>query len=247
MSRTKQPIRENIELGGRFLSYELFRGSYKNINLRIRNDGSVRVSANQRVSIRRIQAFLRDNEAFIVRTLAKLEAQSATMPKESPWRDGGVIPILGRERRIRVVLGDKNRATMMGDDLLVTVHVLSEDQIRHAALRMLAEESERLILELCQSVGKRFEIYRIPTPHYKFRYMVSQWGSCCPYKQTITFNQYLICVPVECMEYVIVHEMAHFLQLNHSSAFWSIVEEVMPDWRERKKRLIPYGIWLRKL
>ena len=227
----KQTKRYNnvIELNGREVSYELHRGPYKNINLRVRGDGSVRVSANRSVSVARIESFLLANEAFLVRALER--ASQAEVADVSPWRDGGAVPILGRERLIRVILGGRARAVLEEDRVVVTVREETEEEIRRGILRLLEQEAERVIEEMREDIACRFTAYRIPEHQYRFRYMVSQWGSCCPSKRTITFNKYLACVPPECIEYVMVHETAHFLELNHSPAFWQIIGEILPDWK----------------
>ena len=244
MNRTKPSMIAKIELNGREVTYELFRGAYRNINLRIRGDGSVRVSAHWRVPQERIEAFLISNAPFL---LAQLDAVNRLVPEEAPWRDGGCIPILGRDRQIYVRTGGKTEAILDGDTVRVTVRILSEEQIKKAVRELMERESERLILAMCPSIFSRFSAYVTHEPDYCFRYMVSRWGSCCPAKDQITFNKFLICVPVDCVEYVIVHEMAHLVELNHSPAFRKIVEEILPDWRERKERMKPYGFWLRKL
>ncbi len=65
--------------------------------------------------------------------------------------------------------------------------------------------------------------------------MKSRWGSCIPAKQQITLNQNLIHYPIEFAEYVILHELVHFIQPNHSKAFYQIIEYYMPDYKERIK------------
>lgn len=64
-----------------------------------------------------------------------------------------------------------------------------------------------------------------------------RWGSCHTVKNIITLNSRLIEVPKEAVEYVVLHEFAHFLQPNHSRAFYAVVERYMPDWRERRALL----------
>jgi hypothetical protein len=78
---------------------------------------------------------------------------------------------------------------------------------------------------------------------YKFHYnriaiknQRTRWGSCSG-KKNLNFNWRLIMTPHECVDYVIVHELAHTRQMNHSKNFWAIVEEIMPDYKSHKKTL----------
>ncbi|MCU0496913.1 MAG: M48 family metallopeptidase [Anaerolineae bacterium] len=73
-----------------------------------------------------------------------------------------------------------------------------------------------------------------------FRDMRRKWGSCS-YKGNITLNSELCSVPIELAEYVIVHELAHLKILDHSPAFWQLVEQYLPDYADRKERLEAYS------
>lgn len=82
-----------------------------------------------------------------------------------------------------------------------------------------------------------FKKYKIKEPGISLRAMKTRWGSCTPGKGTIRFNLMLVDKPQECVEYVVVHELAHLVHGNHSKDFWAVVEEILPDWKARKKRL----------
>ncbi len=249
MKRKTKTILHQIELGNSERSYELVYGSYKNINLRIRSDGSIRVSANRKVPVERIEDFLRSKEPWILRALDRLnEAEDCSASNwKTPWQAGGRIPILGQKRTILVDIGSKACAVLENDFIRVTVPQDEEAEIRRAVRKMMETELMKIISLLYESIEQHFIGYELPKATLRFRYMVSRWGSCCPSQKAVTLNKYLICVPIECIEYVIVHELAHFFELNHSSAFWKTVEAIMPDWRARKQKLTPYGVLLRKL
>lgn len=99
------------------------------------------------------------------------------------------------------------------------------------------KELKELIIRLCREVFPYFEKRGVKFPVIKFRRMVSQWGNCRTDKGILTFNTNLIYAPIECVEYVVMHEFAHFLQANHSSLFYRELEIICPDYKERRKRL----------
>ena len=77
----------------------------------------------------------------------------------------------------------------------------------------------------------------VPFPNVTVRVMRSRWGSCTASKNHITLNARLTEVPYGSAEYVVVHEFAHFMEQNHSTDFWNIVEKYLPDYKVRKKGL----------
>lgn len=99
------------------------------------------------------------------------------------------------------------------------------------------KEFVELVKDCCQKVYPYFEKRGVGYPEIKFRKMVSRWGSCHPAKGILTFNKNLIFAPLECIEYVVMHEFAHFLQANHSEKFYEELSYICPDYKERKNKL----------
>ena len=83
------------------------------------------------------------------------------------------------------------------------------------------------------------QILQIPAPPLKTRDQKTKWGTCTPH--SIVLNIRLCMAPPAIIEYVIVHELAHKVQPNHSPRFWSVVENLMPDYKERRDYLKKYG------
>lgn len=69
----------------------------------------------------------------------------------------------------------------------------------------------------------------------RFRQMTSRHGSCSGATHSLTFNAKLCEYPKTFIEYVVVHELCHFIEMNHSDAFWREVARILPDWKERRK------------
>ena len=96
--------------------------------------------------------------------------------------------------------------------------------------------------ELAQQVYGEFQQagYTVPIPIVRLRYMTSRWGSCMPFKETITMNARLLLGPTEFAHYVMVHEFAHFIEANHSSRFYKVMSDVLPNWQQVKTEMQAY-------
>ena len=93
------------------------------------------------------------------------------------------------------------------------------------ALRVLPERTDHYARLMGISYGR-----------ITIREQKTRWGSCSS-KGNLNFNWKLVLMPMDLLDYVVVHELAHRREMNHSKDFWRIVEEVLPDYRERRKRL----------
>lgn len=235
-----------LELRGDYIEYELTHKSVKNLNLRICSDGRILVSVPHRITPAEADAFVLSREDMILRTMERRAA--AETVSDFYLGEGGMIPIFGRERRLVIRKGEKRGAILYENRLELTVREpSSEEEIREVLRGELGRLAERCLPVVCEETQKKRMGYEIPEYTLRYRCMVGKWGSCCPSRREITFNKFLICATPECMEYVAIHEMAHFLICDHSPAFHRLMDSLMPDWRERKKQLEPYAFLLREL
>ena len=222
-----------MALGGKVLDYELERKRVKNINLRVRRDGSVYVSASPRVPLAQIEAFLRSQADRILAAKARF-----TAAEELRYETGDRVPVWGRFVPLRVLAGAKNTAVFDGETLTLTVKDPGDPDLKRRTLEAWQRrECEAALTALCRRYHPHFAAYGVAFPTLRFQKMRSRWGSCRPQKGALSFNTRLAEAPPACAEYVAVHELAHFLQPNHSPTFYEEVERVLPDWEERRALL----------
>ena len=227
-----------IVLEGDSLSYELCRKRVKNINLRIRADGTVFVSANTWVTQTQIESFLRKKSEWILRAQARFRASAADTLPPPQYVSGEPFYLLGRKYTLRVCQGKHNSVAEEGNWLILAV----TDPSRFALKKRVLEEYRDAVCSdtmkrLCMAVYPIFADYGIPFPTIRFRKMRARWGSCRPKEGVLTFNKRLGAYPISCMEYVVIHEFVHFLHPDHSVRFYERLGAWMPDWKERKALL----------
>lgn len=102
--------------------------------------------------------------------------------------------------------------------------------------KWLSEYIHTIFLEHLTYWHQQFE-EPIPNPNLKIRRMKTRWGVCNVKNHNITLNLELFRYDIKCLDYVIIHELAHFLEPNHSKNFWSVVEKYCPNYKEIKKIL----------
>lgn len=230
-------MQRQIVLGGRTVNYELERKKVKNINLRVRPDGSIYVSASRLVPISQIEGFIRLNEKKILAALDNA-AKQPTPVGGHRYEEGEVFPYFGSWIPLKLRTGSRSSTVLKDGALIVTVRDCADKELIKKSLNSFyRRECEKAVTDSCIRIYPAFSPRGIAWPEIKFRLMKSKWGSCRPARQELTFNTALAYTPMECVDYVVVHEFCHFLQANHSKLFYAELERVMPDWKRRKKRL----------
>lgn len=234
---------QELELSDRIIQYDLERKKVKNINLRIKPDGSVFVSANETVGVDMINDFMLSKERFIINALCKYEEAKKYAPKDKEFVDGESFTVLGHERRLKVSPANKNYVESDEAYIYLFVKDIGDTELKQKTMdKWLQLKCKETIKLLCETIYPAFQKYDVDFPELRFRNMISRWGSCQPKRKIITFNYALINAPVMCVEYVIVHEFVHFLVPNHSRKFYEFLSVFLPDWQERKKMLEMYGV-----
>lgn len=229
-------MKRTITLKGRTIEYTLERKRVKNLNLRVRG-GEVFVSASRLVPLAVVESFLRSRADFILGALARTE--KTAFP---PCEDGAALPYRGGT--LRLSLGCAPRSSVTRDGALLRVELRDPDEgesVRRALEKWYRGESERLCRAYLEALCPRFAALGVPAPELRMRAMRSQWGNCRPARRIVTFNARLAAVPDGCIEYVVAHELCHFLHADHSSAFYSALARVLPDWKHRRAALRKYS------
>ena len=110
--------------------------------------------------------------------------------------------------------------------------------IKHLLSRVVAQDYMPEISRRVNEINRLY--FQRPIRSINFKYNHSNWGSCSV-KGNVNLSTRLLFAPDDVVDYVIVHELAHLIEMNHSPRFWKIVEEVMPDYKEKEHWLKEYG------
>lgn len=212
---------------GREIRYELTRKRVKNVNMRVKSDGVVYVSASTRVSITSIEEILVQRAEFIFRAAEQLksrEERSEITDEKMRW--------LGKEYPVRVIHNHAERVALEENELRVFAAHPEEAQemLRKWAEARFAELIEELnakVRESLQNAGLTPPLTRILIKDMKTR-----WGSCSYTRGHISINVRLMAYPEETVLSVLWHEYAHYWHHDHSARFYAFVERFFPEYRK---------------
>ena len=214
---------------------EIIRKNIKNMHLSVLPpDGRVRVSAPTQLTDEAITMFVRAKLGWIKKQQEKFQQQPRQ--SERQYVSGETLYVWGKQYFLQVEYSYKGNAfTLSGDTAILTVRKESSPKQRES----FVNEWYRNLLK--QEVAKYLPKWEKTTGLYcsswQSKYMTTKWGTCNPTSKKIWLNLQLAKKPIECLEYVILHELAHLKVHNHGPEFTAILDQYMPYWREHKRRL----------
>ncbi len=222
-----------IDIDGQSVSYAVKRSARaKHIRLEVRPDNGLTVVIPAFCSLRDVPDLLKKKKSWILSKLERYERVRTAEKKE--LKDGDFIPYMGRN--LRIVLqhssGPYSSITPTQDRLIIkhnsgngTINSIIESWYRHLAEQFLKDR----IKELGKQTG-------LTCNRVTVRSAKTRWGSCSQ-KGNINLNWKLILLPKPVIDYVIIHELSHLKEMNHSKKFWEQVAEFCPKWREHRQWL----------
>lgn len=179
-----------------------------------------------------IQSFLRQSTSWIQKRLKK----NASRPQIEPLRymEGESVPFLGEQLTLAFKKGLRRPTKSEGNLVLPESRKGWADETvekwyRNEAIGIFQTAIERY----APLIGKQ------PT-RFTVRRMRSRWGSCSS-KGSLSLNWKILASPQSVIDYLVVHELAHLIEQNHSKRFWAVVERAMPDFRAARKWLKTHG------
>jgi len=211
--------------------YTVIRSRRKTIAMEITREGKIIVRAPLRLARREVADFVDRHRAWVDRKLAEAGARERCL-KPGGFGPGEIFYYLGEPHRLRLIEGGgylrrENGEFLLGADLARRAAAVFRTWYRARAREVLEDRVERL----ARRMGLTVRAVRITDARQR-------WGSCSA-SGTLNFAWRLVMAPPGVIDYVVVHELAHLVELNHSRLFWDCVARVLPDHRSRRR-------WLRE-
>gem|GEM_PF-1359488 len=219
---------------------EIIRKNISRLNLKIKADSRVSISAPYLVSRHQIEAFLLSKASWIAVNVAKMNAKIQVIKAEDFSPENKQVTFLGNNLIIEIQIGRSNSARLYNEGIVLQINSPESAQVQKVLEKFLRQKLHAVINNFIQGVIAKYPEF--PKADISLRKMRSRWGSCSPNKNIVTLNSYLIYAPLCCIEYILMHEFVHFLCRGHSAAFYERLAHYMPDWKQRKHLLDCYAI-----
>jgi predicted metal-dependent hydrolase len=211
------------------MDFDIIRSRRKTIAVEITKEGGVLVRAPLKLARREVLAFVHQNRGWIARKLAQARVlQEERTPRR--FLEEESFPFLGEQHRLRYVAGGEylrkeNGEFLLGSDLSPRAEGMFRTWYRARAREILEDRVAYFSLRMGLACGS----VRITDAR-------ERWGSCSA-AGSLNFAWRLVMAPPAVIDYVIVHELTHLVEMNHSRRFWERLGSILPDYRQRRRWL----------
>ncbi|NJE26065.1 M48 family peptidase [Thermococcus sp. MV5] len=196
-----------INLNGKRIQYEVNVRRVRYVRIYVTPEGKLWIVS----PTKKVEQFLKEKENWILSKLQKIE--------EAKQLSG--FPYLGKLYQIR-----------MGEKFEIFDEIISLPKGKNLE-SMLRKELKSLIVPI---IHEKAEYMKVRPKKIFIRKQKTRWGSCSP-KGNLNFNLAMLALPMELIDYLVTHEVAHLIEMNHSKRFWKLVSQFHPDWRRKRKEL----------
>jgi predicted metal-dependent hydrolase len=209
---------------------KLIRSKRRTIALIVERDGTFTVRAPMRVPRAEIDSFIQQKADWVTRTREKIKSAQPASKKQ--YADGEKFLFLGSLFEMRIV--ERQKPSLQFDNVF-TLSQSAREKGEAYFVRWYKEQAFEIISERVRQYSEK---YNFTPKEVKISSAKTRWGSCSS-TGTLNFTWRLVMSPLEVIDYVVVHELAHLRVKNHSSKFWRVVESIYPEYKKQRK-------WLRE-
>lgn len=227
--------RGSVRFGTTEIHYQVLRSArrQKTVTLSVGKEG-LTVRAPLRTPARELQELVRQRGAWVLAKQTHLEELHAQLAPPKRFVSGESLSYLGHAYRLKLVEG-LEQVQLQPSYLLAPRD--APERVRDSLVAWYKRQAEAKLAERVRIYSARIGV--TPTK-LLIRDQRKRWGSCNG-KGEVRLNWRIMMAPVSLIDYVVVHELVHLEHMNHSKAYWKRVGEILPDFRDRQKRLMALG------
>jgi predicted metal-dependent hydrolase len=229
-------MRGSIAYAGQSIHYRARHSARKTLAISVHPDGAVEVVAPTGIEQHIVEQRLLRRAGWVLQQRRYFEQFRPRTP-ERRYVGGETHLYLGRQYRLKIEAGKEDGVRLKGGYFRVTITgEPTPERARSLLIGWYREHAETKLAQRFEAIIARYSRIVPGTPRLAIRPMQRRWGSFSG-RGRVTLNVDLIRAPLPCIDYVIVHELAHGRHPNHGRAFFDLLSQMLPDWEKRKLAL----------
>ncbi|MBP9690998.1 M48 family metallopeptidase [Candidatus Woesebacteria bacterium] len=224
---------------GREFSCEVDQKWRRSLSIQIRPDGSVLVRAPKIIPLFLVQKQVEEKAAWIYKKVLYFEKHAHTKAPKT-YQEGEVHTFLGEKYTLKTVIGENDSVVLNDGTITITSKRISPVIVKSLLSAWYHEQGVKILYERFELACRMFQDKGIVPASLSYKPMKGKWGYCT-HDNHISLSPELVKTPLECIDYVVYHELCHVKHHDHGSKFHALQKEMLPDYRLRKKKLDAYG------
>lgn len=224
---------EAIQFGSKQIDFSLEYSNRKSLGITVTPELNVLVKAPIDTSIEKVKEKLRKKAPWIIRQQSFFLSFHPKTPARK-FIGGETHLYLGREYRLKLILGELESVKLKGKFIEVTTN--EKARAKQLVKEWYLQNAKTKFHSIAKPLIEKFRKHKVEPSSIVFRDMPTRWGSCTP-KGKIILNPELIKAPKGCIEYVIIHELCHLIHHDHTQKFLDLQTKEMRDWEKWKTKL----------
>ncbi len=226
----------SVEYGRKEIVYHVLYVDRKTLEIAVQPDGQVTVKAPKGTTHDAVQKRIVKRARWIRKQLNYFhQFEPRTPPRR--YVGGETHLFLGRQYRLRIIKNPGNVVKLKGANFSVMTPAPDNRQkIKHLLTEWYQEHAQEIFSRRLQSCYETARGLKVPYPVVKLKKMTKRGGSCSK-AGDILLNTELVKAPLQCIDYVIMHELCHLKEHGHNNGYYKLLSKYMPDWGKRKERL----------
>ena len=228
-----------LMLDDKIIYYYIKRKKIKNMYMRFSLDGKLVITTSKSCSLERIEEFIKLKKQWIIKQISLQEKNFSDKERIELINDSNLY-FLGRKYKSKIISGQVNDIKISEENIILTIkekYVANAEYIKKVYEEWLKKECLEITIKYVEVYYEKMKKYNIPFPDVYIKKFKSRWGCCTQKKNKVEFAVNLVKTPVECIEYVIVHELAHFKYIHHDNNFYNFVSIFIPEWKKKREML----------
>jgi len=228
-------MQQHFQFGSRRIDFTLAFKKRKSLGIKVHPDTIVHVLAPEGLKESDVLSKLKTKAPWILKHIDHFNSfRPATPPRR--FVNGETHLYLGRQYRLKIVPDTINVVKAYRGQLFIRTVDTKKDALEKQLYQWYKQRATIIFTDMMDEVLPKFKKYKIQMPTLSIHKMAKRWGSCTPTGKII-LNTELIKAPKGSIEYVVVHELCHLVQHNHTKPFFSLLNRMLPNWQKWKDRL----------